>query len=117
MKTKLWNVGCSTSDACRAYFNKGRGNSSALGSLTYVAAGSLSYIAIGVFGASTLCLLILLAIYLPQTYKISVYLTLGERELNSWLRAWGGGLSVDARKALAAERIQLLQMYGDVTPD
>ena len=79
------------------------------------AAGSLSYIAFGVFGAGVLGFLILLAIYLPQAYTISEYLILAERDLNSWLRAWGGGLSADARKALAAERIRWLQMPE--TPD
>ena len=38
-----------------------------------------------------LVFLIVLLLFLPQTYQIADWLTLAEREMNSLLRAWGGG--------------------------
>jgi hypothetical protein len=53
--------------------------------------------------------LLVLILYLPQTYPISEWLTLAERDMNALLRGWGGGLSGDTRKGWAVERAQWLE--------
>ena len=73
----------------------------ALGLLAYVVAGPLSFVAFGIVVLLLIGFLIVLVLYLPQTYEISEYLNLAERELNSLLRGWGGGLTADKRKAIA----------------
>lgn len=71
----------------------------------------LIFLLIVVFAA----LLISYLIYLPQTYQIAEWLTLAEREFNGQLRGWGGGLPPDARRNMAVERAQWLDMLkGDV---
>ena len=44
-----------------------------------------------------LVFLIVLLLFLPQTYQIADWLTLAEREMNSLLRGWGGGYSQTAK--------------------
>jgi hypothetical protein len=48
-----------------------------------------------------------------RTDDIAAQLNVAERELNSLLRAWGGGMSKDARKDLAKERAGWLTMIKD----
>ncbi len=89
-----------------------------LGIAILAAFGMVSYFALGLLGLLGLVIFIVLFIvvlFLPQTYQISEWLTLAERDLNSCLRAWGGGMSADARKAIAEERIRLAQLEG--TPE
>ena len=59
-------------------------------------------------------LFIFLFIFLPQTYRISEWLTLAEREMNSLLRGWGGGYG--NRKDVVKERAEWLSMIP-VTDD
>ena len=89
-----------------------------LGMAILAALGILSYFALGLLGLLGIVIFLVLftlALFIPQTYKISEWLTLAERDLNSCLRAWGGGTSADARKAIAEERIRLAQLVG--TPE
>ena len=87
----------------------------AIGLLAYVVAGPLSFVAFGIVVLLLIGFLIVLVLYLPQTYEISEYLNLAERELNSLLRGWGGGLTADKRKAIARERIEMAKAVG--TPE
>ena len=57
---------------------------------------------------------IVLLLFLPQTYQISEWLTLAEREMNSLLRGWGGGYA--NRKDVVKERADWLSMIP-VTDD
>ncbi len=86
-----------------------------LGMAILAALGMLSYFALGLLGIVIFVVLFTLVLFLPRTYQISELLTLAERDLNSCLRAWGGGMSADARKAVAEERIRLAQLVG--TPE
>jgi hypothetical protein len=54
--------------------------------------------------------LIVLMAYLPQTIRISEWLTVAERDLNSLLRGWGGGLQKDTRREWVKERADWLTM-------
>ncbi len=51
----------------------------------------LSYSGFGMIMLLLIGFLIVLAVFLPQTYVISDYLTLAERDMNTLLRGWGGG--------------------------
>ena len=90
-----------------------------LGMAILAALGMLSYFALGLLGIVIFfilfTLLVVLAIFIAPTYQISKWLTLAERDLNSCLRAWGGGLSADTLKGIAAERIRVAQLVG--TPE
>ena len=90
-----------------------------LGMAILAALGVLSYFALGLLGIVIFfilfTLLVVLAIFIAPTYQISKWLTLPERDLNSCLRAWGGGMSADTLKAVAEERIRLAQLVG--TPE
>ena len=55
-----------------------------------------------------LVFLIVLLLFLPRTYQIADWLTLAEREMNSLLRAWGGGY--ESRKNVVKERAEWLSM-------
>src|SRR5208282_937998 len=57
---------------------------------------ALSYSGFGLLVLLLAGFLVLLIVYLPQTYQISEWLTLAEREMNGLLRGWGGGLSGDS---------------------
>ncbi len=61
-------------------------------------------------------LLVGLVLITPQTFQIAEWLTLAEREMNSLLRAWGGGYSGESRKNVVKERADWLQMIP-VTDD
>ena len=90
-----------------------------LGMALLAAFGMLSYFALGLLGIVIFVILstflVVLAIFIAPTYQISKWLKLAERDLNSCLRAWGGGLSGDTLKAVAEERIRLAQLVG--TPE
>jgi hypothetical protein len=90
-----------------------------LGMAIIAALSLLCYLALGLFGivifVILFTLLAVLAIFIAPTYQISEWLMLAERDLNSCLRAWGGGMSADARKAISEERIRLAQLVG--TPE
>jgi hypothetical protein len=60
--------------------------------------GFLTYwpIAVGI-----VVVLLAVVMFNPRTEEISEYLTVAERDLNSLLRSWGGGLSEAKRKELA----------------
>ena len=58
-----------------------------------------------------LVFLIVLVLFLPQTYQIAEWLTLAEREMNSLLRGWSGGYS--NRKDVVKERADWLSMIPD----
>jgi hypothetical protein len=68
----------------------------------------LSYTPAAIILLVLVVLLVLLLINYPQTYKLSEYLTLAERELNALLRGWGGGYS--NRKDVVKERADWLSM-------
>ena len=68
----------------------------------------LSYSGFGIVVLLFVGFLIVLMIYLPQTYQISEWLTLAEREMNSLLRGWGGGYG--NRKDVVKERAEWLSM-------
>ena len=59
----------------------------------------LSYSGFGIVVLLFIGFLIVLILYLPQTYQISEWLTLAEREMNALLRGWGGGFATPAGKA------------------
>ena len=90
-----------------------------LGIAILAALGVLSYFALGLLGMLIFVILftlfLVLASFIARSYQISEWLTLAERDLNSCLRGWGGGMSADARKAVAEERIRLAQLVG--TPE
>lgn len=71
---------------------------------------AVSYSGFGFVVILLLGFLAVLLLYMPKTYEIAEYLTLAEREMNSLLRGWGGGLGKDPRKEMALERAQWLQM-------
>ncbi len=67
-----------------------------------------------IFLLPLLVLLVVLLLFLPQTYQIADWLTLAEREMNSLLRGWGGGYA--NRKDVVKERADWLSMIP-VTDD
>ncbi len=69
-----------------------------------------SYSGFGVIMFLVIALLLFFAIFLPQTYQISDWLSLAEREMNGFLRGWGGGMPADARRGMAEERGKWLTM-------
>ena len=77
----------------------------------------LSYSGFGIVVLLFIVFLIVLILYLPQTYQISEWLTLAEREMNSLLRGWGGGLSAGTRKDWVKERAEWLSMIPDGKTD
>jgi hypothetical protein len=77
---------------------------------------ALSYSGFGLLVLLLAGFLVLLIVYIPQTYQISEWLTLAEREMNGLLRGWGGGLSGDARKNMVKERADWLTMIPDSDP-
>jgi hypothetical protein len=70
---------------------------------------ALSYSGFGIVVFLFLGFLLVLLLYLPRTYEISEWLTLAEREMNSLLRGWGGGLADKKRQDWAVERAQWLE--------
>jgi hypothetical protein len=70
----------------------------------------LSYSGFGLLVLLLAGFLIVLIAYLPYTIQISEWLTLAERDMNSLLRGWGGGLPADARRGMARERGEWLTM-------
>jgi hypothetical protein len=76
----------------------------------------LSYSSFGIVVALFVGFLVVLLLFLPQTYEISEWLTLAEREMNGLLRGWGGGLAGDARKNMVKERADWLSMLPDSDP-
>ena len=71
----------------------------------------LSYSGFGLLVLLLVGFLVVLIIFLPQTYQISEWLTLAEREMNALLRGWGGGYS--NRKDVVKERAEWLSMIPD----
>jgi len=71
---------------------------------------ALSYSGFGIVVFLFLGFLLVLLLYLPRTYEISEWLTLAERDMNSLLRSWGGGLQKDTRKEWVKERADWLTM-------
>ena len=76
---------------------------------------ALSYSGFGLLVLLLVGFLVLLIVYLPQTYQISEWLTLAEREMNSLLRGWGGGYR-KCRKDVVKERAEWLTMIPDSDP-
>ena len=74
----------------------------------------LSYGPFAIVSLVLLVFLIVLLLFLPQTYQIADWLTLAEREMNSLLRAWGGGY--ESRKNAVKEHADWLSMIP-VTDD
>ena len=72
---------------------------------------ALSYSGFGLLVLLLVGFLVVLIVFLPQTYQISEWLTLAEREMNSLLRGWGGGYS--NRKDVVKERADWLSMIPD----
>jgi hypothetical protein len=75
---------------------------------------ALSYSGFGLLVLLLVGFLLLLIVYLPQTYQISEWLTLAERDMNSLLRGWGGGYG--NRKDVVKERAEWLTMIPDSDP-
>ena len=71
----------------------------------------LSYGPVAIVSLVLLAFLIVLVLFLPQTYEIADWLTLAELEMNSLLRAWGGGY--ESRKNVVKERAEWLSMIPD----
>jgi hypothetical protein len=69
---------------------------------------ALSYSGFGLLVLLLVGFLVVLMVYLPQTYQISEWLTLAERDMNSLLRGWGGGYG--NRKDVVKERADWLTM-------
>ena len=76
----------------------------------------LSYSGFGLLVLLLVGFFVVVMVYIPQTYQISEWLTLAEREMNGLLRGWGGGLSGDARKNMVKERADWLTMIPDSDP-
>jgi hypothetical protein len=76
----------------------------------------LSYSGFGLLVLLLVGFLIVLMLYLPQTIQISEWLTVAERDLNSLLRGWGGGLQKDTRKEWVKERADWLTMIPGSDP-
>ena len=77
----------------------------------------LSYSGFGIVVLLFIVFLIVLILYLPQTYQISEWLTLAEREMNAQLRGWGGGFATPARQGMVRERAEWLSMIQDGKTD
>ncbi|MGB9164082.1 MAG: hypothetical protein WCC41_06475 [Rhodomicrobium sp.] len=75
---------------------------------------ALSYSGFGLLVLLLVGFLVVLMVYLPQTYQISEWLTLAERDMNALLRGWGGGYS--NRKDVVKERADWLTMIPDSDP-
>ncbi|MGA9549036.1 MAG: hypothetical protein WBS14_15330 [Rhodomicrobium sp.] len=75
---------------------------------------ALSYSGFGLLVLLPVGFLVVLMVYLPQTYQISEWLTLAERDMNALLRGWGGGYS--NRKDVVKERADWLTMIPDSDP-
>ena len=76
---------------------------------------AVSYSGFGFVVILLLGFLAVLLLYMPQTYEISDWLKLAERDLNSLLRGWGGGYG--NRKDVAKERGEWLTMIPEKVPD
>jgi hypothetical protein len=74
---------------------------------------ALTYAEYTVISIAVLAAIIGGVIFYYKTEEVSELLTLAEREMTSQLRGWGGGMSADARKGMAKERGEWLQMVGD----
>ncbi|MGC2396827.1 MAG: hypothetical protein WA579_12630, partial [Rhodomicrobium sp.] len=75
---------------------------------------ALSYSGFGLLVLLLVGFLVVLMVYLPQTYQISEWLTLAERDMNALLRGWGGGYS--NRKDVVKERADWLTMIPGSDP-